>query len=888
MTKSRNGGKRPREEAHDKPLESVSFIALSQHPPAFISGLTLSQHPPEQRKDFFLRKVNDVVRAKSLHPTDFEGYTIRERFAKMGWEQLLNFNCDKIYRRVVIQWTASLSRNGDELTGIVDGKSYTITPKNIRDLLEVDTCTDLPYSRFNEAYFQATTDENRERWLEACTTVFGTHENAKKTSEGYDKSKMNPLVKILWEIGVTTFHPRLDEDMNYVQAREICLLHALFTGNYLYSFAHLMIDDIWDMYEHEHRKTIPHGYYISEILSRLGAVSKDEYTEVISPQYRLISRKSFFLDLEFTESPTEYIIDDRETYQRVTFPKKVKQGETPREPLPHIPVVNQHMDMSNLQHLPNKQSPQSEKQLNELVTMITNLQKQMEGQASEAKRHEEERENWLINIQKQIELQAFEAKCREEEREKSLVTNLHKQMELQASESKRREKETETQAEERVKYIVSNIQKQMERQEEERDKRAQEREELMVSRIQKHMDRWVEGRDKRAQDREKSFVTNIQNQMELHASEAKCREQEREKALVTSIQNQMELHASEAKCREEEREKALVTSIQNQMELHASESKRREQETETQAEERVKYIVSNIEQMERQEEERDKQAQEREELMVTRILKHMDRWVEGDKRAQDREKSFVTNIQNQMELHASEAKCREQEREKALVTSIQNQMELHALEAKGHEEERQELLLTNLQKHMEQQAFEAKCRQEEREKLLATNLQKQLELQGLEAKRQEQEREKRSDEKDKYIFNNIQKQMERQEEEREKQAQKREERMVSRIQKHLERQAVEAERREQERERRAEIRAHAIIWDIERQRYFHEQEQEQLRIAWNQFNSANGVDEFQFPHMSHTSFHPPGVDSKYYDPAQGNEIPKEFQSLYGNIYGPRC
>ncbi|GKC63270.1 hypothetical protein Tco_1095868, partial [Tanacetum coccineum] len=41
-----------------------------------------------------------------------------ERFAKMGWEQLLDFDCDKIYRRIVIDWTASLSRKGDELTGI--------------------------------------------------------------------------------------------------------------------------------------------------------------------------------------------------------------------------------------------------------------------------------------------------------------------------------------------------------------------------------------------------------------------------------------------------------------------------------------------------------------------------------------------------------------------------------------------------------------------------------------------------------------------------------------------------------------------------------------------------------------------------------------------------
>ncbi|KAK1408338.1 hypothetical protein QVD17_40029 [Tagetes erecta] len=107
----------------------------------FIPGLTLSQHPAGIRKDLFMKKLNSVIRSKSLHPTELEGYTIRERFHKMGWEKLLNMPCDKIYKRLVIQWVASLSRNGDELTGTVDGKLYTITPKIIRDVLGVDTRT---------------------------------------------------------------------------------------------------------------------------------------------------------------------------------------------------------------------------------------------------------------------------------------------------------------------------------------------------------------------------------------------------------------------------------------------------------------------------------------------------------------------------------------------------------------------------------------------------------------------------------------------------------------------------------------------------------------------------------------------------------------------------
>ncbi|GJT25051.1 hypothetical protein Tco_0894988 [Tanacetum coccineum] len=253
----------------------------------FIPGLTLSQHPPEQRKNLFLWKFINIMNAKSLHPTEFEGYTTREHFAKMG---------------------------------IVDGKSYTITPAVIRDLLKVDTRTDLPYVRFKEADLLTTTDENRIRWREACKVVFGTHEDVQPTNGWYPKSKMTPVLQVLWRIA------RFLDYLYSASAREIYLLHALFTGDYLYSFAHLMIDGIWDMYEHKLKKFIPHGYYISEILNRLGAVSKDESGEVVPPLCRLITRETFFPDLRFSESPTEYIIDAGAT-QRVTFLKKVKQGE---------------------------------------------------------------------------------------------------------------------------------------------------------------------------------------------------------------------------------------------------------------------------------------------------------------------------------------------------------------------------------------------------------------------------------------------------------------------------------------------------------------------------------------------------------------------------------
>nr|GEY28599.1 hypothetical protein [Tanacetum cinerariifolium] len=367
-----NGAKRPRDDSHDKPLE-------------FICGLRLSQHPPEQRKDLFLKKLKDVAKTKSLHPTEFEGYTIRERFAKVGWEQLLDFNCEKIYRRVVIQWTSSLSKNGDELTGIVNGKPYTITPAVIRDLLGVDTRTDMSYARLSKADFRITTDEKKIRWLEACKTVFGTYEDAKAKNGWYLRSKMTPLVKVLWLIGASTFNPRA-ENMNFVRAREIYLLHALSTGEYLYSFAHVMINNIWNMYEFADQQTIPHGHYISEILDRLGAVSNDEYIQVVPPQYRLISRESIY-GIRFSESPVEYIIDDCENFQRVTFSKKVIQGEGPYEPLHKFsqppfqmpPQIYEPESLLGIVHM------HMVLQVLEAKSMVSNMQKQMELQAIEAK-----------------------------------------------------------------------------------------------------------------------------------------------------------------------------------------------------------------------------------------------------------------------------------------------------------------------------------------------------------------------------------------------------------------------------------------------------------------------------------------------------------------------
>ncbi|GKC53393.1 hypothetical protein Tco_1076138 [Tanacetum coccineum] len=221
--------------------------------------------------------------------------------------------------------------------------------------------------------------------------------------------------------------------------------------------------------------------------------------------------------------------------------------------------------------------------------------------------------------------------------------------------------------------------------------------------------------------------------------------------------------------------------------------------------------------------------------MEDQALEAKRRELEIEKRAEEIGKSLVATAKKQMEDQGLEAKRRELEienraeiREKSLVAIVQKQMKDQALEAKRRELE--------IEKHAE-----------EREKSLVAIVQKQMEDQALEAKRREVEIEKRAEEREKALVAIVQKKME-------------------------------------EMERRAEIRIHAIIWDIEKQRYLYEQEQDQLRMAWNQ---VNGVDGFQFPKMSHSSFHPPQAGSIYYDPTQGDEIPNAFRSIYRDIYGPR-
>ncbi|KAJ0463166.1 hypothetical protein HanRHA438_Chr14g0636901 [Helianthus annuus] len=147
-----------------------------------------------------------------------------------------------------------------------------------------------------------------------------------------------------------------------------------------------MIDNIWDMYEQTHLQSIPHGYYLSEILTQLGAVSEDESVEIIPPHHRLISTSSF-PNLKFSESSTEYIIDDRVNLQRVSFPKKLTEQEISDIPQPDMTTL-----LTGLQDLANMQSSQSQKQHSELMTMVTNIQKQIECQALEAERCERQAE----------------------------------------------------------------------------------------------------------------------------------------------------------------------------------------------------------------------------------------------------------------------------------------------------------------------------------------------------------------------------------------------------------------------------------------------------------------------------------------------------------------
>nr|XP_043635128.1 uncharacterized protein LOC122606229 [Erigeron canadensis] len=250
--------------------------------------------------------------------------------------------------------------------------------------------------------------------LKAARLSSGEENEDIKAKEGYEISMMTPLAKILWRIAKSTFISR-DFLLTSIYPREIHLLHALLTGDYLYSFAHLMIDDIWDMYEQQDRRYIPYGNYISEILCRLGAVFEDENVKVVPSIDSVMSVGSFGM-LEFSESPTEHIIYDRGMEERITFPNQGTR-EAPPQPQPtnlfsqtyqdmppQTPVPSPNVEMTNLftkfQNLMDKQSSIFQKQYDELKTMVSNIQKQMEHQASEAERREQEKEKLAEETEK--------------------------------------------------------------------------------------------------------------------------------------------------------------------------------------------------------------------------------------------------------------------------------------------------------------------------------------------------------------------------------------------------------------------------------------------------------------------------------------------------------
>nr|GEV83064.1 hypothetical protein [Tanacetum cinerariifolium] len=765
---TRCGAKRARDEAHNRPLQ-----------------LTLFQHPPEQRKDLFLQKLKDVVIAKSLHPTEFEGCTVRERFAKLGWEQLLNFKCDKIYRHVVIQWTASLSRNEDELTGIVDVKSYTITPTIIRDLLKVDTRTYVPYVRFKEADLQTSTDENKRRWIEACTTVFGTHEDLKETPNGHYIRHGYYISFILNKLGTVSKNESVEmvpsmfrlisrnlffPDLKFSESSTEYIIDARVAQQATFpkkvkvgeaphqtppqihvSGPHMDMTKLQNLINDQ---SFQLQNQQNELILMVTKLQKQLEGQVLEAKFReeemeksLVSNLRMQLEhqaLEIEQSSTEYIIDAR-VAQQATFPKKVKVGEAPHQTPPQIHVSGPHIDMTKLQNLINEQSFQLQNQQNELILMVTKLQKQLEGQV-------------------------LEAKFREEEMKKSLVSNLRMQLEHQALEIERREQESEKRAEEREKMMGSFMQRLVEYQSFNAKQREQENE-------------------KHAEEREKMIITEMQNLMERQALDAKHQEQESDKRalereifLVTNIQMQIECQASEAKRlaqeskrRAENIEKSILGNLQKQLECQASEAKRQEQESEKCAKIGEKMIIGNLQKLM----EYQSLETKRREQVSAKQLEDKEKW------AEEMEKSIVTNIQKLIECQTSEAKRREQESEICA---------------------------------------------EERE-----NVQKLVEHQALEAIRREQESEKQAGEREELIISNMQKQLQCHESEAKHREQEK---------KQIERQALEAKGRKQELERRAEIRAHAIIWDIERQRHLYEQEQDQLRRSWNQGNTVIGVNEF--------------------------------------------
>ncbi|GJU65666.1 RNA-directed DNA polymerase, eukaryota, partial [Tanacetum coccineum] len=742
--------------------------------------------------------------------------------------------------------------------------------------------------------------------------------------------------------------------MNRIGAHEIYLLHALFTGEYLFSFAHLMIDDIWSMYENEHRRIIPPGYYISEILDRLGAVSRYEHVEVVPPQYRIISRESI-PELKFSESPMEYVeayfcrVDlDDSCEPRVVIPSLEWCCQSKENPLEGVPRLK-------------PQEPRSDGQAHHTTYVDMSPQYSIVDQWSmmlylscanqcHTKRLRTGLLTWasyrgfnlpfgamhsgsslLTGGQQRGIISPFGAMLAGssfdpggQQRGNSIISPfgaMHAGSSLLTDGQQRAGSSTLLPVRQQrdgsyllTVHAASSLLTGGQQRGIISPFGAMHAGHPLLTLVSNEVYNLAFG----AMHVAHLFLTVVSKEVKFRLSGAMHSWLQRGiispfgamhagSSLLTDGQQRGiispfgAMHAGSSLLTDGQQRgiispfdaisgSSLLTGGQQRGIISPFGAMHAGSSLLTGGQQRG--IISPFGAMH---------------AGSSLLTGGQQRGIISPFGAMHAGSSLLTGGQQRgiislfRCMHAGYLFCRwsakryyfvlfgllctmassllNDGRKEVLRVTFLKKVKPGVAPLPPFEKKPPQMRvpdpymdMTKLQNsiisHFQKQHIELKT--------IVTNIEKHIERRG-------QEIEKQAEEREKSIVNNIQKLIERQafeaecrEQETERRTERREQEMERR-----------AESREQEIERRAELQDQAIIWDIERQHYFHEQEQAQLRISWNQGNSVNGLDEFQFPQMSRTSFHPPRVGSKYYDPTQGDEIPKEFEPPFHDIYGPR-
>ncbi|KAF5805573.1 hypothetical protein HanRHA438_Chr05g0220611 [Helianthus annuus] len=252
---------------------------------------------------------------KRINITDLRMLGLYEKFAALGWEEVLGFRGNEsgeVYLKSVTEWLSTLTKDdGNDpprtvtLTGKVNGKPATMSLDSLSQIAKLDSKGDNFYTYIKEKdYFSDPKDIVAENVMFSELFLLEKGVTLKRDN-------LKPLVRVLLSLVLSNVAPRLG-DMMGIRKWELLVLYALMTGQIHLSFRQLVMLHIWQSRNKRQKKLIPHARLISVFLRQQRVVP--------------ISEKAFQKP-HATWSIAETCDGDRVTYMKTKFWIKIKFGD---------------------------------------------------------------------------------------------------------------------------------------------------------------------------------------------------------------------------------------------------------------------------------------------------------------------------------------------------------------------------------------------------------------------------------------------------------------------------------------------------------------------------------------------------------------------------------